>query len=266
MLQTQGNRDVSEVFLQQTTFARAHHSAWVLHFLNFVVSREFFVSDPSFGYCAAVLATIELHQSFVETDEFTREKRKTNYEYCVHFIRGLGDRWAFMACAATRLEHLMQSQSALHKSSLENGKHSGVPIDISGFFDILDITNLYSCGSEASPFGQSLEYRIAELESTVASRTRLAQPPPITEIDHTQLPSRDDGNNVVDNAGRNHFFQPTNHIDSDSRYSHPRHLSHGSEAEADPMFLQSDQLFGPLYETMGPWDLFATPGSPTTAL
>ncbi|KAL4956128.1 hypothetical protein BDW69DRAFT_97618 [Aspergillus filifer] len=268
ILQIQGNRDVSEVFLQQTTFSRAHHSAWVLHFINFVVSREFVVSDPVFGYCAAVLASIELHQSFVETDECTREKRKANYEYCVRFIRGLGNRWVFFAHAATKLERLMQSQSTLHLSSMANGKHSSVPIDISGFFEILDITNFYSSGSGTSAFGQSLQYRPGEFESAVASSTRLAQPPPITEIDHTQPQSSDGGSNVVDDSARIHSFQPINHIDSGSRCSpsRPGHLPNGSEGEADAMYLQSDQLFGPLYETMGPWDLFATPGSPTAAL
>ncbi|KAL4792205.1 hypothetical protein BDV19DRAFT_257486 [Aspergillus venezuelensis] len=265
MLQIQGNRDVSEVFLQQTNFARAHHSAWVLHFINFVVSRQFVISDPIFGYCAAVLATIELHQSFVEANESTREKRKTNYEYCVRFIRGLGDRWAFMDHAATSLEDVMQSQSALYKASLEKGKGNSVPIDISGFFEILDITSFYSYSSGASPFGQSLQYRPTELESGVESTTRLAQPPPITEIDHTQPPSGNYGTHIVDHSVHAHSFQP-NHIESNSRNFVQVQGHSESEGEADAMFLQSDQLFGPLYETMGPWDLFATPGSPPTVL
>jgi hypothetical protein len=61
MLQIQENRVVSEVFLQQATLTRIHHTSWLMHHIEFLNSRQFLITDPIFGYCAAVLATIELH-------------------------------------------------------------------------------------------------------------------------------------------------------------------------------------------------------------
>lgn len=97
MLQIQGNRDVSEVFLQQATFTRIHHTSWLMHFIEFLNSRQFLITDPIFGYCAAVLATIELHQFFTEGKRAAAEKRKSNYEYCLGFIQKLSGTWPFMA-------------------------------------------------------------------------------------------------------------------------------------------------------------------------
>jgi hypothetical protein len=96
MLQLQGDGDVSELFLQQTTFARAHHTSWLLHFFETLDSKSFYISDPVFGYSVAVLATIELYQIFVEEKEEAASKRKENYELCLKMLRNLSDRWPYL--------------------------------------------------------------------------------------------------------------------------------------------------------------------------
>lgn len=94
ILQFQGSQDVSEIFLQQTAYLTSHHTTWILHFIEFLEPRKFYVTDPILGYCTAVIATIELQQSFSDKDH--HDKRRSNYERCLAFIRRLGEDWAYM--------------------------------------------------------------------------------------------------------------------------------------------------------------------------
>ncbi|KAL5343486.1 hypothetical protein BJX70DRAFT_170524 [Aspergillus crustosus] len=250
MLQIQGNRDVSEVFLQQTTFARIHHTSWLMHFIEFLDSRQFFVSDPIFGYCAAVLATIELHQSFTEGKREASLKRKHNYEHCLGFIHNLGDRWPFMVQVANNLQQLMSTTSTLYQSNISNPQANKVSIDISSFFRILDISEFCSAGNTTSLFGPTLAPRIVhpELPTQSSSLQRL---PPITEIGNQSesppiLPRLDIEGNIdrEQEHGRDHSSSST-------AYDFTRYPM---EMEDDDMLLQADQLFGSLYDLITPWD------------
>lgn len=93
-LQFQGSEHVSELFLQQTAYLASHHTAWILHFIEYIETKRFYVTDPLIGYCAAVIATIELQQSFTE-DRDHHEKRRGNYERCLSFIQRLGKDWQY---------------------------------------------------------------------------------------------------------------------------------------------------------------------------
>jgi hypothetical protein len=99
MLQVQGFQNVPELFLQQTTFQRDHHTSWLLHFIDFLTSRRYTISDPFFPYCAAVLATIELHQSFYQGDDSPVEgtsshrQHHARYSKCLSFIIAASNTW-----------------------------------------------------------------------------------------------------------------------------------------------------------------------------
>lgn len=94
-LQCQGGRGNSEVFLQQTAYLASHHTSWILHFIDLLESRHFPITDPVIGYCIAVVATIELQQSFSD-DKNLHQKRRSNYEKCLEFIQRLGQDWQYM--------------------------------------------------------------------------------------------------------------------------------------------------------------------------
>ncbi|KAL4877463.1 hypothetical protein BJY04DRAFT_198009 [Aspergillus karnatakaensis] len=250
MLQIQGNRDVSEVFLQQTTFARIHHTSWLMHFIEFLDSRQFFVSDPIFGYCAAVLATIELHQSFTDAKPETAEKRKQNYKYCLWFVRKLSDRWPYMLQVANDLQQLMETTSALYQSNINNPNANKVSVDISGFFRILDISEFCSAGITTSPFGPSLLPSSAHLE--LPTQSHLERLPPITEIgNQSRSPPHLPPLNM---EGTSEIGQEHNHEDQFASSTSQGFNRYPMAMENDDMLLQADQLFGSLYDLMTPWD------------
>lgn len=91
-LQLQGVPEVPELFLQQTAFSVSHHTSWMLHLIDLVVSRRFRVSDPIMGHCVAIIATIELQQSFSEGGEVA-QKRKSNFAACLNFLQPLASDW-----------------------------------------------------------------------------------------------------------------------------------------------------------------------------
>lgn len=94
-LQLQGISGVSEVFLQQAAFSTSHHTSWILHFIEFLEARQFHLKDPILGYCAAVVATIQLQQSFPEEGDLG-QKKKDNYDKCLKFIDKLGQDWELL--------------------------------------------------------------------------------------------------------------------------------------------------------------------------
>ncbi|QQK39575.1 c6 zinc finger domain containing protein [Penicillium digitatum] len=102
-MQMQGIQGVSEVFLQQTTFSITHHTSWFLHFIAFLEARQFRITDPFFGYCAAVVATIQVQQSFWEEGRLGQKKRD-NYNRCLKFIQKIGQEWELMNRMADKLQ------------------------------------------------------------------------------------------------------------------------------------------------------------------
>lgn len=94
-LQLQGRRSLAELFLQQTLFHVSHHVRWILHLITYIKSRDFQVTDPIIGYCAAVVATIELQLSFSEDGPLDVEK-KQHMDMCLDFVRSLSHKWPYM--------------------------------------------------------------------------------------------------------------------------------------------------------------------------
>jgi len=86
---------IPEIFLQHTSDLISSHTNWIIHFINFFEEKSFKVSDPFLGYCAAVVATIELQLSFTE-DLTIRAEKKNRFSKCVNFVRGFGEQWPHM--------------------------------------------------------------------------------------------------------------------------------------------------------------------------
>lgn len=90
------HRMIPEIFLQHSSDMIASHTNWIIYFIRYFDEKSFCVSDPFLGYCAAVVATIELQLSFTE-DRETRKNKEERFEDCVKFVRGLGSHWPHMA-------------------------------------------------------------------------------------------------------------------------------------------------------------------------
>ena len=88
ILQLQGGKNDSELFRQQTSFYAAHHTRWILYFIAFIETRDFPISDPMIGYCAAVVATIEM-QLLYAVDAAKAQKKRRNIESCRGLVRKL---------------------------------------------------------------------------------------------------------------------------------------------------------------------------------
>ncbi|KAL4909581.1 hypothetical protein BDW74DRAFT_174783 [Aspergillus multicolor] len=250
MLQIQGNRDISEVFLHQTTSARMHHSSWLMHFIQFMYNRDFYVSDPIFGYCAAVLATIELHQCFVEGHKQTATRRRQNFTHCVDFVGKLSDRWPYMQNAAESLHQLMETTAELCRKNAGNPNANKVRVDISGFLRILDFTQFCSPVNSTSPFGPTLVAHQLDPRPQVSPESTLEQLPAITEIDRQTGPPASPPALApqVDRA------PTTNSWNLPSQVSDSSLLPQLTGVFDEYTSLQADQLFGTLYDCMAPWD------------
>ncbi|KAH8680329.1 hypothetical protein BGZ61DRAFT_481019 [Ilyonectria robusta] len=185
MLQLQGSRDVSEVFLQQTFFSLSHHTSWILHFIEFLDSRQFYVSDPVIGYSAAVAATIELHQSFLEEEQSARNKKKQGYDQCLKLILDMRHQWPHMEHIAKKLQSLAETMSVSYETTITR-QSNNICIDISGFFGILDFSAFCSAARptniENSMFGSTLAFHPTLQPQNQANLERL---PSITAIERT---------------------------------------------------------------------------------
>ncbi|KAF4996211.1 hypothetical protein FDECE_12553 [Fusarium decemcellulare] len=245
MLQLRGWHSVPELFLQQTTFQLNHHTSWVLHFIDFLESRQFCISDPLFAYCIVVLATIEWHQSFVEDDNAShkQQQRRKNYTKCFNLILTLSSTWPFLESVAKRLQHLKQEMVTSYESNLAN-TGGNICIDVSSFFDILDINRVFStnsnAGSEGSLFGPTLSLRSPPDPPQSADLPRL---PRITEMEN---PAGTPARNGDSAAGLQGSFPPA--------------AGFPNLAVAGEMLFPADQLFGTFFDpSVDPWDAMMGP-------
>jgi hypothetical protein len=87
---------IPEIFLQHSSDMLSSHTNWIIHFVRYFEEKSFKVSDPFLGYCAAVVATIELQLSFTE-DSAIRKDKQERFSSCVKFVHDLGEEWPHMA-------------------------------------------------------------------------------------------------------------------------------------------------------------------------
>lgn len=129
-LQLQDVRGVPEVFLQQTSFSSSHHVQWMIHFIDFLESRKFRVTDPLLVYCVAVVATIGLQQSFAEHSE-VGQKGKITLEKCLGFIESLDAGWVFAQRLVSKYQSMAYTcaETDFHLTGEKTSKPSRPAID-----------------------------------------------------------------------------------------------------------------------------------------
>lgn len=87
---------IPEIFIQHSSDMISTHTSWIVYFVRYFEEKGFRISDPFLGYCAAVVATIELQLSFTE-DEGIRKDKQERFESCLNFVQDLGKEWPHMA-------------------------------------------------------------------------------------------------------------------------------------------------------------------------
>ncbi|KXJ87365.1 hypothetical protein Micbo1qcDRAFT_236501 [Microdochium bolleyi] len=201
-LQLQGKGNDSELFRQQTQFYTSVHTSWIMHFIQYIESKGYEVSDPTMGYCAGVVATVELQMSFAAPPagegggsgmSAAGQERRRNFEQCLRFVRGLGRRWPSMELLARKLDALTESISVSYESMAQLDTGGNIHVDISKVSDILD----YATGAATSRVapGSGLHSMAAAAggsdQDTGASDgrrrqqwTTLVQPPSVDQPDH----------------------------------------------------------------------------------
>jgi hypothetical protein len=83
---------IPEIFLQHTSDLISSHASWIINFIDMLNAKQFKVTDPFLGHCVAIVATIYLQESFVDSPARRKEKQGC-FDKCLGFIRGLGAQW-----------------------------------------------------------------------------------------------------------------------------------------------------------------------------
>ena len=182
---------VPEVFLQHTDDLTQTHTNWVIHLIDEANIKDFTPSDPYPAYCAAVVATIFLQQSYAD-NESVRSTKQENFNKCLEFIRASGKHWSRIArlvgcpilktfqadCVqAEKVETFQRivADSSQNAASTIEGK---TYIDLSVFWEILEscFTSEQSALSEGY-FDRSLTtYRTGVSSTDVVSGRLLPAP------------------------------------------------------------------------------------------
>ncbi|EGX90202.1 C6 transcription factor [Cordyceps militaris CM01] len=131
-LQIRGVQNVSEAFLHHAAFALSNHTAWIIHYLDFIESRGFHASDPLMGYCVAVLASIEVQRG-VSTEGAVATQTKQNFEKCLALVTKMSKTLPSMSRAERSLTKLA---GELDPWSSHHSSEAG--FSLSGPFEILE--------------------------------------------------------------------------------------------------------------------------------
>lgn len=244
-LQFQGGRGFSEVFLQQTAHLASYHTLWLLHFIDFFDARQFVVTDPLFGYCTAVVATIELQQSF--SNERTQQlKARINYDHCMAFLHKMSRDWPYVHRLTQKVEALadQMSQHDINDSTLT--------VDISGFLEILDLASssrVHGRPSSSSIFGPTLCRQASDEETS--NPTPLSRLPAITTLDPAKATGRN-GPHTDANLRLSDSAESAT-ATSEAGLLQPQLPSALPLDSGRDMFLPADQLLGGHLQDINAW-------------
>lgn len=214
-LQLQAKGNDSELFRQQSSFYVARHVHWILHFIAFIEARGFQITDPTLGYCAAVVATIE-SQLIYSVDEATAHKKRRNIESCRRLIRNLTPsvpsmkemvsrssralRWLLSSLTLDegllltkdrKLGTLSEVISTTYESNV--GTSASVSVDLSQIREILDI-----CSPSSIEHSPRLDDLNTSPQTTVISDpspsqwVRLSRRPSVDQPDESGSPAQDE--------------------------------------------------------------------------
>ncbi|KAF4968997.1 hypothetical protein FSARC_3651 [Fusarium sarcochroum] len=173
-LQIRHIHNVSEAFLQQTSWSLSNHVSWAMHFLDFFMSRTFVPSDPWLVYWVAVILTIELQRS--HSNGTSSMQSKDNVAKCFKFIESLEYQSIYIKRTVSRLRRL-ETRMAVWSRSADAPNDQHYYVDISGIFDVLEIVNPENEFSEEEPFptifGSTLNSQISSGDAMNKPLTQL---------------------------------------------------------------------------------------------
>ncbi|KAJ0422050.1 hypothetical protein BJY00DRAFT_94748 [Aspergillus carlsbadensis] len=119
-------------FLQHSYEQITLHAGWVLHFIDQLETKNYEVSDPTFGHCVVVIATIYLQHSFVE-DVFFREKAQFGYDRCLTFLTRMARRWPNID---RQVDNLRKLRSSISAGDVQNSRQTW-SVNVQLLWDIL---------------------------------------------------------------------------------------------------------------------------------
>ncbi|TID24780.1 hypothetical protein E6O75_ATG03985 [Venturia nashicola] len=168
-----------EIFLQHTSDLISTHTRWVVHLIDALKEKGFKVGDPFIGHCAAIVATIFLHESFSEDDE-VRNQKQISFDKCFEFVRGFSQ-WPHMIRLADKLQRLRDTVTALyHTSGNTQAPTQRLLVDLGRFWEVLEYpsaSELYESAGEL--FGATLYSRRKENVTEVTDMSSLPIPTPL---------------------------------------------------------------------------------------
>ncbi|KAL2830433.1 hypothetical protein BJY01DRAFT_118802 [Aspergillus pseudoustus] len=119
-------------FIQHSYEQITLHAGWVLHFIDQLETKNYEVSDPTFGQCVVVVATIYLQHSFVE-DVFFRDKAQFGYDRCLTFLTRMARRWPNIE---RQVDNLRKLRSSISAGDVQNSRQTW-SVNIQLLWDIL---------------------------------------------------------------------------------------------------------------------------------
>ncbi|KAL3461649.1 hypothetical protein BJX64DRAFT_152259 [Aspergillus heterothallicus] len=119
-------------FIQHSYEQITLHAGWVLHFIDQLENKNYEVSDPTFGQCVVVIATIYLQHSFVE-DVFFREKAQFGYDRCLTFLTRMARRWPNIE---RQVDNLRKLRSSISAGDVQNSRQTW-SVNVQLLWDIL---------------------------------------------------------------------------------------------------------------------------------
>ncbi|KAL2816977.1 hypothetical protein BJX63DRAFT_132573 [Aspergillus granulosus] len=119
-------------FIQHSYEQITLHAGWVLHFIDQLETKNYEVSDPTFGQCVVVVATIYLQHSFVE-DVFFREKAQSGYDRCLTFLVRMARRWPNID---RQVDNLRKLRSSISAGDVQNSRQTW-SVNVQLLWDIL---------------------------------------------------------------------------------------------------------------------------------
>ncbi|KPI38205.1 uncharacterized protein AB675_1008 [Cyphellophora attinorum] len=235
ILQLQGSQHDSELFRQQTSFYATHHVRWILYFIGFIEARAFQIYDSTIGYCAAVVATIEM-QLIYSVDTATAHKKERNIETCRKFVQRMIPACPSMKLMDRKLHELKEMMASAFTASANQTK--SISIDLSKVRDILDICIHSGIGTRSVKDGVASIIDANE-DTQHAQWTRLSRRPSVDQPDDVASPT---SIYPSDSAGGRETVAPFN-----QNASHPTALQPAlpgvDHSQPAPVDFTADALF-----------------------
>ncbi|RAH67131.1 uncharacterized protein BO66DRAFT_379698 [Aspergillus aculeatinus CBS 121060] len=246
---------VPEIHLQQTSSLISHHTRWISDLLILLEEKAFRITDPIVGYCAAIVATIELQLQYTgSTDE--RAIKKQRLQRCVDMVDQLGAIWPALRRLSTTLHQLIHDTATAYQQSTHH--NTDFRVRLSGFWEVLEFPTFIAATTTAAT-------TTPQSQSRRSDHQRSCQPP---SQPSQQQPEEDPGLSQLEYPYR---VTRTRHRTGQKRYpaTEPNPASPSASIDAtialptvynnasfiampDPLALcPTDPLFGPEFFEFG---------------